>query len=110
MAFTPGSNEVALNGTTEVTLVAAPASSTQRLVKSVTIQQRDTAAVTVTVSRKKASTLYQIWKGTLQPGDTWIDSTTRVLDATNESIVAVMSGAPTTTNPDTSSDWADYSE
>lgn len=75
-AFTEGATDGALNGTNSVTLVAAPASSTRRAIKTITIQNRDTAAVTVTVSYNNNSTLRTIAKVTLQVGDTWtIDGT-----------------------------------
>ena len=70
-AFTEGANDGALNGTTSVTLVAAPASSTRRVVKNITIENKDTAAVTITVSYNNNSTLRTIAKVTLNVGDTW---------------------------------------
>ena len=70
-AFTEGSTDGALNGTSSVTLVAAPASSTRRVVKNVTIYNKDTAAVTITVSFNNNSTLRNIAKVTLAVGDTW---------------------------------------
>ena len=70
-AFTEGATDGALNGTSSVTLVAAPASSTRRAIKTITIQNRDTAAVTVTVSYNNNSTLRTIARVTLQVGDTW---------------------------------------
>ena len=45
--FTEGSSDGALNNSTAVTIAAAPASSTRRIIKAVTIQNRDTAPVTV---------------------------------------------------------------
>lgn len=70
-AFTEGSTDGALNGTSSVTLVAAPASSTRRVVKNITIYNKDTAAVTITVSFNANSTLRNIAKVTLAVGDTW---------------------------------------
>jgi len=70
-AFTEGSNDGALNGTNSVTLVAAPAAATRRVVKNITIYNKDTAAVTITVSFNNNSTLRNIAKVTLQVGDTW---------------------------------------
>jgi hypothetical protein len=70
-AFTEGSTDGALNGTSSVTLVAAPAASTRRAIKTITIQNRDTAAVTVTVSYNNNGTLRTIARVTLQVGDTW---------------------------------------
>lgn len=70
-AFTEGANDGALNGTSSVTLVAAPASSTRRVVKNITIENKDTAAVTLTISYNNAATLRTIAKVTLNVGDTW---------------------------------------
>lgn len=74
--FTEGANDGALNGTSSVTLVAAPAASTRRTIKSLTIENKDTAAVTLTVSYNNNSTLRTIAKVTLQVGDTWTTSGT----------------------------------
>lgn len=70
-AFTEGANDGALNGTSSVTLVAAPAASTRRVVKNITIENKDTAAVTLTISYNNSSTLRTIAKVTLNVGDTW---------------------------------------
>lgn len=75
-SFTEGATDGALNGTTPVTLAAAPASSTRRIVRSVSIANIDTAPVTVTVSYNDNGTLRTIAKVTLAVGDTW------TLDAT----------------------------
>jgi hypothetical protein len=107
MAFTPGSNDGTLNGSTEVTLVAAPGSSIQRMVKEINIQNRDTAVVTLTVRYKSAGGTRQIWSGTLQVGDVYHDDSVYVLDTTGKSIAAVLSGAPATTNPDFVVSYAD---
>ena len=69
--FTEGSSDGALNGTSSVTLVSAPAASTRRTIKSITIENRDTAAVTVTISYNNNSTLRTIAVVTLQVGDVW---------------------------------------
>ena len=72
-SLTEGSNDGALNGTTAVTLVSAPSASTRRVVKWITVQNKDTAAVTVTVTFNNSTgpTTRQIAKVTLQPNDTW---------------------------------------
>lgn len=69
--FTEGATDGALNGTNSVTLVAAPAASTRRTIKTITIENKDTAAVTLTVSYNNNSTLRTIAKVTLNVGDTW---------------------------------------
>lgn len=69
--FTEGANDGAFNGTSQVTLVSAPAASTRRVIKSLTIKNRDTAAVTITISYNNNSTLRSIARVTLAVGDTW---------------------------------------
>jgi hypothetical protein len=70
-SFTEGSSDGALNGTSQVTLVSAPAALTKRLIKSIFIQNKDTAAVTITVTLNNNGTLRNLAKVTLQVGDTW---------------------------------------
>jgi hypothetical protein len=69
--FVEGSSDGALNGTSQVTLVASPAASTRRLIKSIFIENRDTASVTITVTLNNNGTLRNIAKVTLAVGDTW---------------------------------------
>jgi len=69
--FTEGANDGALNGTSSVTLCSAPAASTRRVINTITVENRDTAAVTVTIYYNNNSTLRTIAKVTLQVGDTW---------------------------------------
>lgn len=109
MAETPVGNEGVLNGTTNVTLVAVPAGSTQRIVPigGITVANRDTAAVTLIVEKLKAATAYEIRTVTLDPDDVWSNETTQVLDATDESIRGRLSAAAATTNPDFTSSVLD---
>jgi hypothetical protein len=70
-AFTEGSNDGVLNGTSPVTIVAAPAASTRRVIKSITIMNRDTTPVVVTINLVSAGGTRQIAKVTLAVGDTF---------------------------------------
>jgi len=72
-SLTEGASDGALNGTSAVTVVSSPAASTRRVIKWITIQNKDTAAVTVTITynNSSGSTSRQIAKVTLQPNDTW---------------------------------------
>lgn len=90
-SLTEGATDGALNGTSAVTLVASPGSSTQRVIKWITIQNKDTAAVTVTITynNSSGSTTRQIAKVTLAPNDTW------TLDGTFSSSGALKSGGVT---------------
>jgi hypothetical protein len=92
--FVEGSSDGALNGTSQVTLVSAPAASTRRLIKSIYIENKDTAAVTITVTLNSSSTLRTIAKVTLQVGDTW--STDGTTD-TNGNIKTVQGAVSLTT-------------
>ena len=69
--FTEGALDGALNGTTDVTVVSAPASSTRRIIKGIFIENKDTAAVTITVKYDNNATQRVIAKVTLNVGDTW---------------------------------------
>lgn len=69
--FTEGALDGALNGTTDVTVVSAPASSTRRIIKGIFIENKDTAAVTITVKYDNNATQRVIAKVTLAVGDTW---------------------------------------
>lgn len=109
MAFTEGSSDGALNGTTEVTLVAAPSSGVRRLVKTLVVHNRDTAAVTLTIRLKNGINTRQIWKGTLASLDSLALSWMIILDSTSKSLAAVLSGAPATTNPDFLTSYGDAS-
>lgn len=106
MAFTEGGSEGSLNGTTPVTLVASPAAATRRLIRNVKIHNSDTAVVTLYIGRKKASTTYRLATRVLDPGDTTVIMD-EILDATDESLVAEMTGAAATTNPTFTTMYAD---
>lgn len=69
--FTEGANDGILSGTTPVTVVAAPAASTRRIINTITIENNDTAAVTLTIGYLNTASTRVIAKVTLQVGDTW---------------------------------------
>jgi hypothetical protein len=69
--FVEGSSDGALNGTTAVTVVAAPAASTRRIIKTIYVENKDTAAITITITYLNSATSRTIVKVTLQVGDTW---------------------------------------
>ncbi len=66
-----GASTVALNSTTPVTIVAAPAAATRRVIKDIYIENKDTVSVVLTVLYDNAGTTYNIEKVTLTPGQTW---------------------------------------
>lgn len=93
-SLTEGSTDGALNGTTPVTLVAAPASSTRRVIKSISIQNKDSASVTLTITYDNNGTARQLAKVTLAQNDTW--TTDGVYD-TNGNLKTSASGSGTVT-------------
>lgn len=99
--YMPGSSDAESNGTTAVTIVAAPGASTQRHVESISVYNADTAAVTVTIQLNNNSTLRIITKVTLQAAEQlfyedgmgWqiIDANGAVIRGTNVSDTAYAS-------------------
>ncbi|HSX30987.1 MAG TPA: hypothetical protein VLE99_03660 [Candidatus Saccharimonadales bacterium] len=99
-SFTPGSSDTQTNNTTAVTVVAAPASSTQRQVKLMSIYNADTANAVVTVALNNNSTLRTMVSVTLKVGQTlqfaenaWsvIDSSGSLQDSGGASVSAAGS-------------------
>ncbi len=68
-AFTPAANDGVSNNTTAVTLVAAPAASTQRQLKYLIVENADTATATVTVRLNNGGTLRTLISVSLNPGE-----------------------------------------
>lgn len=67
--YTGGSTVSSTNNTTAVDICAAPGASTIRDIDSISINNVDTVAATVTVRYNDNATLYTITKVTLSPGD-----------------------------------------
>ena len=74
--FTEGASDGTTNSTTTVTMVASPAASTRRVIKSIYIQNTDTAQVTVTVGYYNGTNTRVIAKVILNVGDTWTTDAT----------------------------------
>jgi hypothetical protein len=68
--YSPAENHGALNGVTAVNIAGSPAASTQRVVKYISIFNRDTVAHAITVTHWDTSIDYRLWVGTLQPNET----------------------------------------
>lgn len=69
-ATTGGATTASANSTTAVTIVSAPAASTQRKVNNLTVYNGDTASVTATIRYNDNSTLYPIITITIPVGYT----------------------------------------
>jgi len=95
-AYTPIENDGASNNTTAVTMVAAPAASTQRQIKFLSVQNEDTVNATVILQYNDNGTTRRISKFTLNPDDTLLYTDgegMRVLDSTG-SLKQSLSGSP----------------
>ena len=97
----PLGNEGVLTGTTPVTVLAAPAASTQRVTApyGINVMNRDTATRTITIRKNKAGTIYALATQTLLTLTSYSFPGRVVLDATNESLEIVSDGAAATTEP-----------
>lgn len=69
--LTEGSTQVQSNGTNAVTIVGAPASSTRRVVKHVTLHNTGGASRTVTLTYRESATDRDIVRVTLATRQTW---------------------------------------
>jgi len=111
MTFTEASSDGVTNGTTPVTIVASPAASTRRIVRTITIYNRDTVSATVTVSFVSGANTRIIIKTAVASGATLILGSSSgeifILNATNKSLTVVLAGAVTTNELDWTSHYAD---
>lgn len=102
MADLPVGNEGALNGTTAVTILAAPGAGFQRVTPAngVAVHNRDTVAHTITFQKNKNATAYVLDVAvSLAAGAVAMLGKKVVLDATDESLEAVSDATATTTEP-----------
>jgi len=95
-AFTEDSNQVNTSGTTPVTLVAAPAANTRRLISDFSIHNRDTSDQTITVQLNIGGTTYIIYKS-----DLVVDSTLRLDGSTIGGQAFSSKYPPSATDPAT---------
>lgn len=97
-AYTPGRSAVNTNNTTDVTFVASPAASTQRVIDTLSVYNDDTAAATVTLKLDANGTECILCKVSLGIGER-LEYTDgggfRVLTATGAAKSADVIGTPT---------------
>jgi hypothetical protein len=68
-AYVQGSHLIAANGTTPVTICAAPAASVVRNIDFLSVRNRDTAQVVITISIDDNGTLFNLIAATLETGE-----------------------------------------
>lgn len=104
--YNGGSTTSASNGTTGVTIVAAPAASTIRDIDSINVHNADTVATTVTVRVNDNSTLRTVMKATLAVGDQLYychGSSWSVIDSTGAVRMSLAGLVPVTDDTTTNS-------
>ena len=70
-SLTESSENGVLSDTTDVTIVSAPASSTRRVIKEISIYNKDTATINLTIKFVDGADERIIWKGDVTAGSTW---------------------------------------
>jgi len=101
------------NGTTDVTVLAAPAASTSRTVRpgGINIFNNDTADITVTLQVNDNSTDRVLDKATISAGDAWSnDKFVICLDATNQTLEIFLAGAVAANEADISVVYRDEAQ
>ena len=109
MPFTPGANDGTLNGTSEVTVVAAPGAGVMRTVRNINVYNADNAAITLYLKYVHGASKRTLAKVTVGVGETFIYEEALILDDTDKSIIALLGGAKSSTDPDFMTAYADYS-
>jgi len=95
------------NGTSEVSLCAAPSSGQRKLIRNITVYNSDTVTHSFFIKVKDTATLYGVVKVTLLTGESWSSGNILVLDATDESIRTYLGEAITTNQVNYSFHYAD---
>jgi len=90
-AFTEGSTQSQSNGTTPVTIVAAPAASTRRLVRTVTVHNNDTVTHNIIIKINVSATLYFVYKNAIAAGVSWSSNNSDLVNA--QTLQGVTPGA-----------------
>lgn len=103
-----GDNDGVTTGTTPVTVVAAPTSGVRRIIKSITVKNRDSADRIVTLRKVSAGGTRQLISVTLDPGDQLFYDESTVLNATTDSVTIVTDAAAATQESDWTSSWSDF--
>lgn len=114
MAFRERGTDGTLNGTTKVEIVPAPTTGVRRLVRTIAITNVDTAPVTLRLALRTmvgaTETFRRLPAGKPIPVDGgYLFDNLLVLDTVDESVVAWLTDAPATTNPDFVTAYADRS-
>lgn len=99
--FTEAAADGALNGTTDVTIITGSSSGTRRIIKTLSIYNRDSAAVQLLIKYDNGSTQRRIYVVTIASGDTWtLDGTYDNSGALRQTTASFDNISPITTKGD----------
>lgn len=107
MAFTEISDSGATNSTSNVTVVSAPASSTRRVVRNITVYNADTVSAIVFIIYNNNGTQRTIVKQSIAAGETLAYTDILILDSTLKKIDVKLNSAITTNQLDWTTHYAD---
>lgn len=99
MSFTEKTSNGAFNNTTPVDVVAAPGASTRRVVRNITVKNKDTASVTVTLRYNDNGTIRELPTVVLLTGESVVYDDVLVLDAATKKIDGLLGGAVASAQP-----------
>ena len=112
MAFTPGNANIATSGMTAVTAVGSPASAAQRMVRTISVFNKDTITHTVTLQLFDGTNTWLIDRQSIPAGGRYIWGTGDeiiVLDTTSKLIQVILGEAHAALALHIVSSWADNS-
>lgn len=109
MPFLEGSQDGVLNDTTPVTVVSSPGASVRRVVRTITVQNKDTAPIGLILRFVNGIDERQLGHWNLDPDDSLLYNEVHVLDTTGKSIDAYLDGAVATNQPEWTSSFGDSS-
>jgi hypothetical protein len=99
--FTEAASDGTLNGTSDVTIISGPASGTRRVIKNLTIYNRDSGSVQLIVKYDNGTSQRRVYAVTLAVGDTWtLDGTYDSSGALRQTTPSFDSISPITTKGD----------
>lgn len=100
-AFTEAAADGVLNGTSDVTIISGPASGTRRVIKNLTIYNRDSGSVQLIIKYDNGTSQRRVYAVTLAAGDTWtLDGTYDSSGALRQTTPSFDSISPITTKGD----------
>jgi len=106
MAFTEGSEEGVLNGTSYVTLLQPPGVDERRIAKTISVLNRDTGDVTLEMFVNEGGTRRQLCRPVISTYQTFLWDTPLVLNSATKQIDARLLAVVAVTEPEFATTYA----